>query len=233
MTVEIPLTQGKTAIIDASDIEKVTPYKWMFHGGYARSSKYNPKTRKNYSIHMSHVILPCPDGMFIDHINRNKLDNRRCNLRVVTRSQNNANRRCFSNSKSQYKGVLRSKKTGWWEAAIRKDGKQISLGSYETEIAAASAYNDYARRMWGEYAVLNEIDEVDYRSLRHLKGKGCKSIYRGVTLRKSGKWVARITLDGKRQSLGYFDDEVEAAKAYNAAYENFYGREGPNDVGEL
>lgn len=231
MTVEIPLGKGRSTIIDADDTEKVAPYKWRFHCGYVQAYKYNSKTRKSYAVHMSHIILPCPDGMFIDHINRNKLDNRRCNLRVVTRSQNNANRRCFSNSKSQYKGVIRSKKTGWWEAAIRKDGKQISLGSYETEIAAASAYNDYARRMWGEYAVLNEIDEVDYRSLRHLKGKGCKSIYRGVTLRKSGKWVARITLDGKRRSLGYFNDEVEAAKAYNAAYENFYGREGPNDVG--
>ena len=230
MSVEIPLTRGKTAIIDASDIAKVAPYKWMFHAGYARSSKYDPKTRKNTAVHMSHIILPCPEGMFIDHINRNKLDNRRCNLRIATRSQNNANRRSFANSKSQYKGVVKSKKTGWWEAAIRKDGKQISLGSYETEIAAASAYNDYARRMWGEYAVLNDIEEVDYRNFRHLKGENCASVYRGVCLRKSGKWVARITLEGKRISLGYFDEEVEAAKAYNAAYEEFYGREGPNYV---
>lgn len=230
MTVEIPLTQGKTTIIDAADYEKVAPYKWMFHCGYVQSSEYDPATRKRHAVHMSHVILPCPDGMFVDHINRNKLDNRRCNLRIVTRSQNNANRCSFSNSRSQYKGVVKSKKTGWWEAAIRKEGKQISLGSYETEIAAASAYNDYARRMWGEYAVLNEIDEVDYRRLRHLKGKNCSSIYRGVNLRKDGKWVARITLDGKRRSLGYFDNEIDAAKAYNAAYENFYGREAPNYV---
>lgn len=230
MSVEIPLTRGKTAIIDARDIEKVAPYKWIFHAGYARSSKYDSQRKKNRSIHMSHVILPCPEGMFIDHINRNKLDNRRCNLRIVTRSQNNANRRSFVNSKSQYKGVVKSKKTGRWEAAIRKDGKQISLGSYETEIAAASAYNDYARKMWGEYALLNDIEEVDYRSQRHLKSKKCGSIYRGVCLRKNGKWAARITLEGKRISLGYFDEEIEAAKAYNAAYEKFYGREGPNNV---
>ena len=232
MSVEIPLTKGKTAIIDARDIEKVAPYKWRFHAGYARSFIYNPQSRRIITIHMSHVILPCPEGMFIDHINRNKLDNRRCNLRIATRSQNNANRKSFTNSKSQYKGVLKSKKTGWWEAAIRKDGTQIHLGSYETEIAAASAYNDYARKMWGKYAVLNDIDEVDYRSQRHLKGKNCASIYRGVCLRKNGKWVARITLDGKRISLGYFNSEEEAAKAYNAAYEKFYGREGPNNVSQ-
>ena len=220
-----PLTNGGTTLIDAEDISKLQGYSWYQHMGYARARAPEGE------IHLSHVILPCPDGFFIDHINRDKLDNRKANLRVATRSQNNANRRSFDNSTSKYKGVHWNKKSGLWEATIRKHGQQVSLGMYEDEIAAASAYNDSARQIWGEYAVLNDIDEVDYKKMRHFR-KTLKphSRYLGVSRHVSGKWVARLTMNGRRKTLGYFQTEVEAAVAFNRAYTEYTGKEAPNAV---
>lgn len=228
-TMIIPLTKGKAALIDEEDYSKLARYHWICHCGYARASEYDPKTRRSKTVHMSHLILPCPPGLEVDHINRDKLDNRKANLRLVTRSQNCANRGNFKNSKSKYKGVRWNKKMGLWEAAIRKDGVITTIGAFKDEIAAASAYNEYARKMWGEYAVLNDIQEVDFRRARHLKSPNAQSRFRGVT-RKSGKWVARITINGKRESLGYFDSEEDAARAFNEAYVKYKGKEAPNVI---
>lgn len=228
-TMEIPLTQGKVALIDAEDYPKIAGYSWYFHCGYARSAKYDPASKRSRTIHMSHIILPCPPGLEVDHINRDKLDNRKENLRLVTRSQNCANRGCFKNSKSQYKGVRWNKKMGLWEAAIRKDNVITNLGAYDDEIAAASAYNEYARKMWGEFAVLNDIDEVDFRRMRHFKPRTASSRFLGVT-KKDGKWIARLTMNGKRELLGRFDKEEDAARAFNEAYVRYTGREAPNVI---
>lgn len=84
--------------------------------------------------------------------------------------------------------------------------------------------------MWGEYANLNDIKEVDYRKARHLKPENSRSRFRGVTWHKCGKWVARLTMNGKRKVLGYFSSEEEAALAFNKAYEEYTGREGPNAI---
>ena len=178
---------------------------------------------------MSHIICPCPAGFEVDHINRNKLDNRKSNLRIATRSENCANRGSFQESSSKYKGVHWSKKTGRWEVAIRKDGKQIYIGGFDDEIAAASAYNNYARKLWGDFAVLNDIEEVDYRSLRHLRPSK-HSRYLGVTKHHNGKWTARLTIEGKRKTLGYFDTETEAAIAFNQAYVATKGKDAPNVI---
>ncbi len=220
-----PLTNGGTTLIDAEDIPKLQGHSWYQHMGYARARVPEGE------IHLSHVILPCPVGFYIDHINRDKLDNRKANLRVVTRSQNNANRRSFANSTSKYKGVHWNKKSGLWEAAIRKDNKQVSLGMYKTELAAASAYNDSARRIWGEYAVLNDINEVDYRRMRHFrKSDKAHSRFLGVTRNARGKWIARLTMNGKRKTLGYYQTEEEAAIAFNKAYVEHTGKEAPNVI---
>ena len=211
------------AVVDEDDLEEICRYEWYQHMGYARARTADGE------VHMSHVVCPCPEGLEVDHINRNKLDNRKSNLRVVTRSENCANRGSFRNSSSQYKGVHWSKKTGRWEVSITKDGIQIYVGSFDDEITAASAYNDYARKLWGEFAVLNDIVEVDYRSMRHMRTSK-HSKYLGVTKHARGKWIARLTIDGKRRTLGYFDSELEAAKAFNKAYVETKGKEAPNVI---
>ena len=87
----------------------------------------------------------------VDHINRDKLDNRICNLRGTTNSKNSCNRKAAG--KSKYIGVspFRDK----WRSQIKKDGEVIYLGLFKTELLAAKAYNDAATKLHGEFASLN------------------------------------------------------------------------------
>lgn len=103
------------------------------------------------------------EGMEIDHRNRDRLDNRRDNLRLCSRLQNIANRKKLTivNGKtttSKYKGVCRcSEGRPGWRSEIRVNGKKKHLGVFQTEEEAASAYNDEARRIFGDFATLNEL----------------------------------------------------------------------------
>ena len=92
----------------------------------------------------------------VDHINRDKLDCRRCNLRIATRSQNEANKAKGSRGASKYKGVTRTK-GGKWKAEMTVDGIRLYLGTFDDEKNAARAYNEAAVENFGEYAHINEL----------------------------------------------------------------------------
>lgn len=93
--------------------------------------------------------------MFVDHINHNKLDNRRCNLRICTETQNNMNK-CFdSRNTSGYKGVSWHKSARKWFAYIRFNKQRLNIGFFDDPVEAAHAYDDAARIYHGEYAHLN------------------------------------------------------------------------------
>ena len=98
-------------------------------------------------------------GMVVDHINRIGLDNRKENLRIATRSQNQQNRRSRRNTSSQYKGVSWTKRDKRWQAKIGHKRKVICLGDFTCEHQAALAYNEKATELWGEYALLNEVEQ--------------------------------------------------------------------------
>jgi hypothetical protein len=105
---------------------------------------------------MHRQILDAAEGKFVDHINHNGLDNRRANLRIVTKEQNNWNKRkYFGNYSSRYKGVSRPKNCGKWRAKIFYKGKGIFMGYFDDEESAAKAYDAKARELFGEYAALN------------------------------------------------------------------------------
>jgi hypothetical protein len=150
----IPVTQNQWALVDDDMYEAVSARKWsLVTGGYASN-------RLNYvSIRLHHFVFGHPPtGMQVDHINRNALDNRRCNLRLATPSQNCQNKRPGIGRKS--KG-LRQYECGWM-ARIRTPDGRICLGTFKTEVEAARAYNEAAKRLHGEFAWLNPIpDEVD------------------------------------------------------------------------
>lgn len=95
-----------------------------------------------------------PDGKEIDHANRNRADNRLCNLRLATRSQNRCNSEASEGS-SEFRGVSFHKAGGKWSAYIKLNNKKRHLGLFENEKDAALAYNEKAKELHGEFATLN------------------------------------------------------------------------------
>lgn len=158
MCKQVPLSQGKTALIDDEDYERVVLHKWCCdRNGYvvrkifvSRDGKKQPR-----KIMLHRFILNAPPGMDVDHINHDLLDNRRSNIRLATRSQNSANRPSKSGSSSRYKGVVWHERVNPWRAKIAVNGKQQHLGYFATEEEAAHAYDKAAYAAWGEFAHLN------------------------------------------------------------------------------
>ncbi len=121
----IPLTRGKFAIVDAEDYEMVTAHKWYAHSyGYAiRNSKSDNGSRSSESMHR--LILDTPAGMETDHVSRNRLDNRRHNLRVATPAENRRNRGVFRLKANGLKGVGSLSGNRKFRARISFNGRSI------------------------------------------------------------------------------------------------------------
>jgi len=154
MSKRIALAGGRFAIVDDADFECLNQHKWHYlpgpRTGYAR--------RRQEGL-MHQVILTPPPGMQIDHINGDGLDNRRCNLRICTRSQNQQNSRKHKGCTSLYKGVCQNIGRGKpWAAYICTDGKVRQIDSFDDEWEAAKAYNDAAKKHFRKFAKLNVIN---------------------------------------------------------------------------
>jgi len=151
----IPLTQGEYALVDDVDYEELSKHKWHFTRGYA--VRDNTVNGHHTTMRMHRQILRASPGDQTDHINRNKLDNRRCNLRLCTNWQNMCNRKKMSNNKSGFKGVTWNKKDKKWGAHIRANKRYVWLGYFTDKEEAARKYNEAAIYLHGDYAVLNEF----------------------------------------------------------------------------
>lgn len=152
----IPLSQGKFAIVDDEDHEALNKFKWRslvsHHSIYAcRTDRLGSGNCKQTTILMHRVIMNPPEGMQVDHINGNGLDNRRANLRVVTSSQNHLNTRRYRTNKSGAKGVHFHKKAGKYAASIMVNKKPIWLGCFADIQSASTAYEAAAKKYFGEF----------------------------------------------------------------------------------
>lgn len=153
------------AQVDDTDRD-VASIAWYAHKGkgdyYYAAHRDGTGERQRIWLHnmiMERVLgRKLAHGELVDHINLDKLDCRRENLRVATRAQNNINK-VKATGKSKYKGV--SPYNGKWRATIYVDKKQKYLGLHETEWAAAEAYNEAAKDAYGDFAVLNVRETVE------------------------------------------------------------------------
>lgn len=144
-------------LIDAEDFERVTRTVWHYKGGYAHagSSKYLASHHKRLHAY----ILRSQPGELIDHINGDRLDNRKQNLRIVTQAQNNKNakRPTFPGKTSRFKGVCWDRYNARWIAGVTSDGVHHHLGFYDDEVQAARVYDEAALLHHGEYARTNAM----------------------------------------------------------------------------
>jgi hypothetical protein len=156
----IYIGEGLFALLDCKDYYRYGHLKWTATGKdgkfYAiRGVRTGPREIKIRSLHRE--IMNAKDGELIDHRNGNSLDARRANLRRATMSQNSYNRQKTKSklSTSKYRGVTYFPRTGRWLTRIKYRGKSIYLGYFESEINAAKAYDDAAKKYHKDFARLN------------------------------------------------------------------------------
>lgn len=158
-TFYITCSKGEKCLVDEDMCASLSRWKWHVGAtGLVCRIGWELGKRKRFFIHST--ILPPPPGLFVDHINRNSLDNRRINLRFATRQQNNWNRKKPKNGTSRFKGVSWYKNRKLWVAKIKEDGNQKTLGYFKDERHAAMAYDREAVRIQGNFAVINLPNEI-------------------------------------------------------------------------
>lgn len=149
----VPLTKGHEAIIDVRDLYLVEDKNWCAlaqgHTTYAVRADYS--TGKYKLVYMHRHLQSAPDGLEVDHIDGNGLNNSRSNLRVVSRAQNAKNLGAYNNNTSGFKGASFHKASGKWQAQIRDKGAIEYLGLFETASDAHEAYVDAAKRIHKEF----------------------------------------------------------------------------------
>ncbi|MEW1951086.1 HNH endonuclease [Pseudarthrobacter sp902506025] len=144
----IRVPTGEVVLVSNEDYEVLRDLPWCLNSrGYVGGRQG-----------MLHRVImertaPIPKGYVVDHINRNRLDNRRVNLRLATRGQNNTNQRLRGGS-SKYLGVSKASKSTW-KSYVSVDGRMYVVGFYDDELEGAWMRDQWALALHGEFAVLN------------------------------------------------------------------------------
>ena len=148
---QLELTKGFQTIIDDDDFDKVSQYKWYVNSdGYAVRNGYLNKKRVTVRLHR--FIMNAGPDQLIDHVNKNRLDNRKSNLRFASKSENAINSKLSNRNSTGYSGVSRVKNSSKYRARIRVNSKEIYLGLFSTVQEASEAYNEAAKQYFGKFA---------------------------------------------------------------------------------
>lgn len=139
----------RSTLISKNDLPLVINYDW-----YLGKDGYPVAFDKKYGrIKLHRLLMPCPKGMVVDHINHDRCDNRRINLRICTPKENSYNHSKIHSKNDKYKGVRKLKDT--YNATISKDGKRYEIKGIQSEKEAAKIYDMMAEELFGEYAGKN------------------------------------------------------------------------------
>jgi hypothetical protein len=162
---KINLTKGQFSIVDDEDYIDLNKYKWFAVRGTKNNSFYAARSYMGKHQYLHRYLMVVNNRLLqVDHIDKNGLNNQRCNLRVCTHSENMKNRAKKKNSGSKYLGVYFQKATkdnkritDKYIVRIQYNGKNRYIGTFKTEIDAAKAYNKVAAEAHGQFANLNQI----------------------------------------------------------------------------
>jgi hypothetical protein len=232
MSKYIQLTKGLSVLVDDTDYEKYNQFNWTPH---YNGQKYYPVRKvkidgKSRELYLHREIMEAPKGMFVDHINGDSLDCRKENMRIVTRSQNAMNRRIRSDNKTGVVGVSQTR-SGKYMACYSIKGKLKRIGLFSTLEKAKAAREAAEAKYYGEYARSKDLlveklpepkpENKPYQLYRkrvnNSSGKTGVSYFRPMKA-----WRARIRLQSKEKTLGYYKTFEEACAAREKAERQYF-----------
>ncbi|MDG1949875.1 MAG: HNH endonuclease [bacterium] len=217
----IKLRNGEKAKVDDDDFDNLNE-NWIWYRSSAGYAISNDSWSK-----MHRIVTKAEKKDIVDHINGDKLDNRKENLRLVSTCENVHNQKKRTGTKNNYKGTKFNKRLKLWEGRCRIYGQDFSLGHYTSEVAAGYAYNKKAQEL-SDYAKVNEfpgytteqLEQMLIDDKREIKPADFRSRFKYVYWHKKagrmkhGKWFASVPLgDNKRKFLGYHKTEELANEA--------------------
>lgn len=229
MTKRILLTRGKFALVDDSDFEWLSQWKWQCtesHGNYYATRRQKIEGKYQY-IKMHRVIIDAPGSMMVDHVDGNGLNNERRNLRLTDATGNARNTRARAGSSSRYKGVAWDKGMKAWRAFIVVRKTMKHLGCFEDEKFAARVHDKAAVEYHGEFARENFPEEPapsDDEIEEHRRSPFKTSRFRGVSWHSQNhNWTVKIQVNRRTIRLGSHQDERLAAQVYDFAAAKYHG----------
>ena len=215
MQQEIKLSNGFTCLVDDDDFQYLKQFNWHYTD-YA----YRVENKKRIWMHKEILNVHEDSLVQVDHINHNKLDNRKENLRTCSAKQNLQYRSKVKSRKgvptsSKYIGVYFKKKEKLWSAGIYSKGNEQFLGGYESEEDAARAYNVKAKEIYGEFAPLNDV--TGWEDFKITKERNFNDCITGVTYRKNREiYEVRVVITRSNVVyVGSFKNIEDAVLAYN------------------
>lgn len=219
----IPLSgkhgKGKFAKVSPARFEYLSQFIWYLSTKRFYVARATTRNGKRLQIYMHREIAGFPEGMDVDHKNGDHLNNTDGNLRIATRSQNNANNHNVrKGTSSRFRGVCLDWRSGKWLAQITYEKRNIRLGIFESEEDAARARDGAAIALHGEFAslVVPHLQPIPYSPPKPQKRT---SQFKGVGWSMAKRKWRAYRSEGKRMiHIGYFEKEIEAYEAVKVYY---------------
>lgn len=220
---KIELRNGEYFEVDRKDYKKVSMKKWTTNkSGYVIRYFRDKETKRMGCISLSRFLMGVLDKtwreIMVDHINGDKLNNKRSNLRLASNTENQWNSKKSIRNTSGYKGVNWHKRHKRWMVCIQAE----CVGYYDDLEVAAWHYNKFAKERFGNFARLNIFEnedsvkkKVDDELKNPPKSRGNTSGFDHVSYcKREKKYRAYCSIDGKYKSLGYYESAEKAHNAY-------------------